>query len=251
VKTVLLVSGLDPSGGAGFLADARVCAEHGVRAVGVVTALTVQDTRGVRAVDVVAPERIAEQLVTLLSDVEVDAVKVGMLGDAEVLARVAAALAQTRAPLVWDPVLWPSRGGVPLFRGDPRPFLAEARVVTPNLAEAGALLGGPVPADVPAMRAAARELCARGARAALVTGGHLDGPRAVDVLAEGDAIVELDGPRADAGPLHGTGCVLSAALACGLAGGAPLSDAARRAKQYLTEKLRAPLTVGQGARVLV
>lgn len=245
--TILVIAGLDPSGGAGLLADARVAAEHGLRVVGVVTALTVQDTGGVRAVEPVGAEVVDEQLAALLQDVEIDAVKIGMLGSAAIARVVARALEATRAPIVWDPVLMPSRGGVALVddpAGAAAALLGEVRLVTPNLAEAAALTGLRVESEAD-MEAAARRL-----GRALVKGGHLPGD-AVDVLADAGEIVYFREARVDAGPLHGTGCVLSTAIASNLARGARLADAVDAAKTYLTKKLRAPLAPGRGARTLV
>jgi hydroxymethylpyrimidine/phosphomethylpyrimidine kinase len=251
VTTVLFVSGLDPSGGAGFLADVRVAAEHGCRAVGVVTATTVQDTSGVRAVTPTPLDVLDEALTTLLADVEVDAVKIGMLGDARAAEVIARALAATRAPVVWDPVLMPSRGGVALLVGDAaaavRALLPEARLVTPNASEAEALTGIRVVDEASACAAAA----AIPGQAVLVKGGHVPGPLAIDVLRDGADVMALAAPRVEAGPLHGTGCVLSSAIACGLGAGAPLAAAVRAAKDYLGAKLAAPLAVGRGARCLV
>lgn len=251
MRTILVIAGLDPSAGAGILADARVAAEHGVRAVGVVTATTVQDTLGVRSATPRAPDEVEEALAVLLSDVEVDAVKVGMLGAARIAAALARALAATRAPVIWDPVLLASRGGVPLLVGDVgdalRVLLPETRLVTPNLAEASLLTGIRIETEDD-MRAAARALPAA---AVLVKGGHLPGVRAVDVLRDGDRFARFDGPRIDAGPVHGTGCVLSTAIACRLAQGASLDEAIAGAKSYLATKLAAPITVGRGARCLV
>jgi hydroxymethylpyrimidine/phosphomethylpyrimidine kinase len=251
VKSVLVIAGLDPSGGAGLLADARVIAEHGLRAVGVVTATTVQDTSGVRSAAPLPADELAEALGVLLSDVEVDAVKIGMLGDARNAEVVARALAATRAPVVWDPVLLPSRGGVPLLAGDVgaavRALLPEARVVTPNVAEAAAMTGV-VALDEASLRAAASALPAAGV---LVKGGHLAGPEALDVLRDGEAFHTFRAPRVDAGPLHGTGCVLSSAIACRLAQGLPLPEACLLAKRYLGVKLVTLLAPGRGARCLV
>jgi hydroxymethylpyrimidine/phosphomethylpyrimidine kinase len=253
MKTILVIAGLDPSGGAGLLADARVATEHGVRVVGVVTALTVQDTMGVRAANPVPREVIADQLAALLADVEVDAVKIGMLADAELAPVVASALAATRAPIVWDPALLPSRGGVPLLAGDAAVakafLLPEVRVVTPNLSEAAALAGCPV-TNLDEMRAAAVALRRAGAAAVLVKGGHLAGDP-TDLLYDGSEVHTYTSPRVDAGPLHGTGCVLSTAIACALAEGAPLPHAVEQARRYLGEKLRHLLSPGRGARVLV
>jgi hydroxymethylpyrimidine/phosphomethylpyrimidine kinase len=230
-----------------------VAAEHGVRVVGVATALTVQDTAGVRAASPVAADVIADQLAALLADVEVDAVKIGMLGDAALAPILVRALAATAAPIVWDPVLLPSRGGVSLLAGDvaaaAAALLPEVRVVTPNLAEAAALTGLTVE-TLDDVRAAAAALRRVGAAAVLIKGGHLPGDP-IDLLHDGDDVRTFAGPRMAAGPLHGTGCVLSSALACALAGGATLAAAVGAAKAYLSTKLAAPLAPGRGARVLV
>ena len=255
MKTILLIAGLDPTAGAGLLADARVAADHGVRAVGVATALTLQDTRGVRAVKPTARPLLADQLRLLLDDLRaVDAVKIGMLGNRALAAIVAQTLRSVRAPIVWDPVLKPSRGRVPLFAGSPRAavreLLALARLVVPNRAEAEALTGVRVD-SLDGMRRAAAALRAAGAAAVLVKGGHLPGARAIDILDDGGAVTEFAARRVDAGDLHGTGCVLSTAIACELAAGASLADAVRSAKAYLTVRLRRPIAVGKGARTLV
>jgi hydroxymethylpyrimidine/phosphomethylpyrimidine kinase len=255
VRTILVIAGLDPSGGAGILADARVAAEHGARVAGVVTALTVQDTQGVRAVEPCSAEVLEDQLRTLLADVEVDAVKIGMLGDAQLARVIADALAATRAPVVWDPVRMPSRGAAALYHGPldeaARLLLPEVRVVTPNLDEACALTDGAKIGDVPAMRRAAAAIRSGGASAVLVKGGHLGEGDAVDVLHDGDTITELSAPRVRTPPLHGTGCVLSTAIACGLATGGSLESSVRAAKDYLGKKLTALITPGRGARTLV
>jgi len=205
----------------------------------------------VRAVVPLPGEAIGDALDALLGDVEVDAVKIGMLGDVRTAEACARSLAATRAPVVWDPVLMPSRGGVPLLQGDParaaRALLAEARLVTPNLAEAEVLTGLRV-ADEAGMRAAASAIPAA---AVLVKGGHLAGGLAVDVLRDGETFARFEAPRVDAGPLHGTGCVLSTAIACSLAVGKPLAASVSDAKVYLGGKLAALLAPGRGARTLV
>lgn len=252
--TLLVIAGLDPTGGAGLLADARVAVDHGVRVVGVTTGLTVQDTTGVRAANGVPGEILAEQLRTLLADVEVHAVKIGMLGSDRAAVAVGDVLAEVRAPIVWDPVVRSSRG-VTLFAGDiglaVKHLLRRVRVVTPNLDEAALLAGMQRIANVAAMRRAAAELREKGAQAVLVKGGHLRASRAVDVLHDGEVIAELDGERIDAGDVHGTGCVLSTAIACGLATGGALYPSVYAAKVYLASKLRQSRVVGRGARVLV
>jgi hydroxymethylpyrimidine/phosphomethylpyrimidine kinase len=252
MRSVLLISGLDPSGGAGLLADVRVVERQGLRAVGVVTALTEQTTAGVRAVHPVGAEVIGAQLTALLSDVEVAAVKIGMLGNAAIAVEVGRALALTAAPVVWDPVLWPTAGRVPLHDGDPLEALAclaeHLTVITPNLAEASALVGFSV-GDLAAMRRAAVVLAGR-TGAALVKGGHLSGSP-VDVLAHAGHVVELPGERETAVDVHGTGCALASALACQLAVGVALEDGARAAAAFVRGLLRQPVTAGRGAPSLL
>ncbi|RMH41107.1 MAG: bifunctional hydroxymethylpyrimidine kinase/phosphomethylpyrimidine kinase [Deltaproteobacteria bacterium] len=252
LPNLLVIAGLDPSGGAGLLADARVAERHGFRAVGVVTGLTEQDTHGVRRANPVPPEIVSAQLRALLSDVAVAAVKIGMLASEAIAAAVADALALTAAPVVWDPVLLPTRGRVALYEGSTsravQLLMPHVRVATPNLAEAAALLGrGPI-ADVDGARAAARALTAAGMEAVLVTGGHLTGDdRGTDVLAFGDVVVEVRGEWiAGDVPVHGTGCALSSALACALARGDDLPAAVRAAKQFVADRLRAPAHPGRG-----
>ncbi len=245
---LLLVSGLDPSGGAGFLADARVVEMHGLRPVGVVTALTVQTTSDVRAAEPVAAELVGAQLTALLSDAEVAAGVIGMLGEEGVAVAVSEGLRLTAAPIVWDPVLRASAGGTALYRGDPRGALALLRdhvtLITPNLAEAEALAGFDV-RDVAAMRRAARAIAGDGV-ACLVKGGHLAGA-VVDVLAAGDDVIDLEGVRVPGGEdVHGTGGALAAAIACHLARGVELPEAVRAATAFVRERLVAPVRSGRG-----
>jgi len=231
MKQILVIAGLDPTGGAGILADARVAALHSVRAVGVVTAHTIQDTHGVRHVVAAPAETVGDEIAALLGDVEVDAVKIGMVASDAIAVAVARALAATAAPIVWDPVLLPSRG-VALFAGDlaaaAGALLPEVGLVTPNVHEAAALAGFAV-VDEDGLRAAV----------------------ARDILRDGDVVSAFDAPRVAAGPVHGTGCVLSSAIACRLAAGEPLAVAVAAAKAFVSERLAAPLAVGRGARCLV
>jgi hydroxymethylpyrimidine/phosphomethylpyrimidine kinase len=255
VPTVLLVSGLDPSAGAGLLADARVAALLDVRAVGVVTAHTVQTTAGVSAAVPVDPALVSDELEALLGDVAVDAVKIGMLGSLAVAAAVARVLRGRGLPVVWDPILRPSRGEAVLLDADPalvlRELLGVTFLVTPNAPEAAALSGLPCE-DLDGQRHAARALRDAGARAALVKGGHITaGTRAIDVLADELGVADLSSPRIAAGPVHGTGCVLATAIACALASGAELREAVDQGRGFLRERLASPLTVGKGARCLV
>ncbi len=253
---LLIIAGLDPTGGAGILADTRVAAHHGLRAVGVVTGLTEQDTSGVRNANVVSTEIVLHQLQSLLSDVEVAAVKIGLLGSEALAGAVAEALALTAAPVVWDPVLLPTRGRVSLYEGSQaravQLLTPHVTVATPNLHEAAALTGGAEISDVEGMEAAAQALRAGGMKAVLVTGGHLSGDRSTDVLAHEGGVERLSGDWIDTGgPVHGSGCALSTALACALARGASLVDAARAAKDFVGSKLRAAAAPGRGMKSIV
>lgn len=251
-RSILVASGLDPSGGAGFLADARLVDRAGYRPVGAVTAETVQDTRAVRRVEPAAAELLEAQLTALLSDVEVAAGKIGLVPDLEVAEALARALALTAAPVVWDPVLTATSGAA-MASADPWDLAArlapEVALITPNLAEAAALLGRRL-VDVAAVRAAASDLAGRLGCAVLIKGGHLSG-EPIDVLAEGKDVTEIAGERVPGPPVHGTGCFLSASIACELAGGASLLDAARSAKEALAERLKAPERPGRGSAAVL
>ncbi|HEU5057105.1 MAG TPA: bifunctional hydroxymethylpyrimidine kinase/phosphomethylpyrimidine kinase [Kofleriaceae bacterium] len=251
----LIISGLDPSGGAGFLADARVVAGEGLRPVGVVSALTEQTTMGVRAVHSPGAELLAAQLGALLADVEVVAGKIGLLADEACAAAIADPLALTGAPIVWDPVLFAGGGGTPLYHGDvARAFdiLADhVALVTPNLVEAEALVGSVVD-SIPAMRRAAEAIAGRGV-ACLVTGGHLEGERLVDVLcAPGERPIELARERvADGENVHGTGCALSTFIACRLARGDSLAEACAAGGAFVGARLAHPVRAGRGHPAIV
>ena len=249
---VLTIAGSDPSGGAGIQADVKTFATLGVFGAAVVTALTAQNTRGVLGIETVSPEFVVLQLDAVLDDLDVRAIKTGMLGRVAVVEAVAARLATGPAvPIVVDPVLVATAGqaltesqAIETIR---RRLLPLAAVVTPNLPEAEALTGRPVstPAE---MHDAARALIDLGARAALVKGGHL-ADAALDVLHDGTTAHELAAPRAP-GTFHGTGCALSAAIAVGLARGATLHDAVVQAKRYVTDAIAGSAPRGRGARPL-
>ena len=252
---VLIVAGLDPSGGAGLIADVRLAASLGCRPVGVVTALTDQNTVGVIAANPVDPAVVSNQLSTLLTDVEVAAVKIGMIASPAIARAVADALALTAAPVVWDPILAPTRGS-PLYEGDLAiavdvlaPHLA---LITPNAIEAEILTGRRVRDQNDAI-GAARELRSRGIPAVLIKGGHLggQGEDVTDLLLESD-VTPLIGPRVPlTEPVHGTGCALSTAIACRLAHGISLREACAQAKELVAERLRTPIHAGRGRASVV
>ncbi|HET6612993.1 MAG TPA: hydroxymethylpyrimidine/phosphomethylpyrimidine kinase [Kofleriaceae bacterium] len=253
---VLVIAGLDPSGGAGILSDVTVARAHGVRPVGVITATTVQDTTGVRAVHPVGAEVVGDQLAALCSDVELGAVKIGMLADEPTAMAVAGALAQTAAPVVWDPVLSPTRGGVALYGGDPAVALAalapHLALLTPNAGEAAALAGIPV-ASASDMARAGAILAERTGAAVLVKGGHAATEGADDVLVTAAGTEHwFRAPRHPGGDaVHGTGCALATAIACGLAGGADLEAAIGAAKAWIRERMVMAEKPGRGAAAIV
>jgi hydroxymethylpyrimidine/phosphomethylpyrimidine kinase len=249
VTVALTVAGSDSGGGAGIQADLKTFAAHGVHGTSALTAVTAQNS--VAVVDYVAldPRMVVAQMDAVASDMPVAAVKTGMLANRAIVEAVAAAVARLELPhLVVDPVMV-AKGGDRLLdplaeRAYVEHLLPLARLVTPNLMEAAALLGRPVE-TLEQMRAAARDLRALGPQAALVKGGHLKGD-AVDVLCDADGILELPAPRIDTANTHGTGCTYSAAIAARLALGASLRDAVRGAKEYVTEAIRRSYSVGRG-----
>jgi hydroxymethylpyrimidine/phosphomethylpyrimidine kinase len=249
MKVALTIAGSDSGGGAGIQADLRTFAAHGVHGTCAITAVTAQNSVEVTDWAALAPALVVKQIETVAADMEVAAVKTGMLANAEIVAAVAETVARLRLPhLVVDPVM-AAKGGHRLLTPEAERALIErlfprAAVVTPNLPEAEALLGRTI-ADVAAMRVAARALIERGARAVVVKGGHLEGD-AVDVFDDGRETFELRAERIATSHTHGTGCTFSAAIAARLALGDPLPDAVRGAKAYLTEAIRGGYAVGRG-----
>jgi hydroxymethylpyrimidine/phosphomethylpyrimidine kinase len=252
IANVLSIAGSDPSGGAGVQADLKAFAALGAYGMAVITALTAQNTQGVRSFQTVEPDFVAEQIDAIFADVRVDAVKVGMVATAEIAAAVADRLRHHAARnVVVDPVMV-SKSGHHLLREDAVAALRDtlvpiARVITPNLPEAGVLLGADAPATPAEMRHCLRGLHRLGAEWVLLKGGHLPGPDSTDLLFNGDVMTELTAARIDTRNTHGTGCTLSSAIAALL----PLHEmveAVRRAKAYLTGAIAASdrLAVGSG-----
>lgn len=254
---VLICAGLDPSGGAGLIADVRVVTELGGRPVGVVTALTVQNTTAVIDTEAMSVELIREQLEFLLSDVEVRGVKIGMIGSSELARSIASGLALTSAPVVWDPVIHPSRGDVPfvdsLFSHALAALMPHVTLLTPNAQELGFLTGKRVASLADAI-AAADAIASKFSIAVLVKGGHLADPEeSIDAIVEANKEpVLLRGRRLASGEhVHGTGCALSSAIATRLALGAELVDACRAAKAFVADRIAHAVLPGRGAAAIV
>ncbi len=239
---VLAIGGLDPTGHAGLAADLRAGSAIQTLVAPVASALTVQDRGGVRRVQAVDPELLSEQLAAVLADLPVGAVKIGLLpGEAQARA-VAAALAGFTGPVVLDPVLGASPGGslveAGLARKLPGLLAGPGRLLTPNLDEAGALLGRDAPHDLEGMRAAGRDLQALGFGAVLVKGGHLQGGRVPDLLMDVGEGLCIEGARVETPNDRGTGCSLATLVAGLLAAGQPLRLACVGAKNALVILLR-------------
>jgi hydroxymethylpyrimidine/phosphomethylpyrimidine kinase len=245
------IAGSDSSGGAGIEADLKTFAALGVYGAAVITALTAQNTKGVFAIHDVPADFIAAQINAVFTDLDVGAVKIGMLGTASAIEVVAAALDRYRPrSVVLDPVLVAS-SGERLLREDAigrmRALISRVRVVTPNLPEAAALLGAPPARDENEMRAQAQKLLSLGAGAVLIKGGHGGGPESVDLLVEADHCLRLAAPRVATKNTHGSGCTFASAIAAGLAKGLPLDEAARQAKAYVSAAIAAADRLGVGS----
>jgi len=245
---VLSIAGFDPSAGAGIVADLKTFAAHNCYGVAVITALTVQNTQGVAAVHPTDPEVLRDSIHALLADGRVKALKIGMLcnqATAEVVEGILAS--NPDLPAVLDPVLRSSNdvdlldaAGLDFVR---RHLLTGATVITPNLREASVLAECSVD-NLDDMKVAARKLVELGARAVVVTGGHLD--KAIDVFFDGTRLESFAGDRVKPDNTHGTGCTFSSAVAANLALGRQLRDAVVLAKAYVVEAIRQAYPVGPG-----
>jgi hydroxymethylpyrimidine/phosphomethylpyrimidine kinase len=246
----LTIAGSDSGGGAGIQADLKTFQAFGVFGTSVLTAVTAQNTRGVRAVHLVPQEIVRLQIDAVAEDLPPEAVKSGMLASA---AQVAAAADGIRAhglePYVLDPVMVASSGDRLLDRDAESELVTQllplATLVTPNLDEAAALLGRSV-SSVAEMQTAARALVEMGAKAALVKGGHLQGDQITDVLWDGEREHIWRRPRLHTRSTHGTGCTLSAAVTAALARGLPLFDAVDAAVEYLARAIATAPDLGSG-----
>jgi hydroxymethylpyrimidine/phosphomethylpyrimidine kinase len=250
MKTVLTIAGSDPSGGAGIQADLKTFAAHGVYGLSVITALTAQSTQAVEGVLEAPTEFVVKQIDAVVTDIRPDAIKTGMLGNAEIVEAVAAKIVEHQLPnVVVDPVMVAKSGaqllsddGVSAVRAK---LLPVADLLTPNVPEAAALLGTPLDSEEYVRRAAV-DIQAMGPRAVLVKGGHFPGDKVVDVLFDGEHFYEYAGARVQTQNTHGTGCTYSSAIAAHLALGEKLPDAVRHAREYLQTALQRAQPLGHG-----
>ena len=250
MKRVLTIAGSDSGGGAGIQADLKAITLLGGYGMSVLTALTAQNTIGVQAIHEVPARFVATQIDSVLSDIGADAIKTGMLANAEIVEVVAKKIREYGAKkVVVDPVMV-AKSGDSLLRKDAQDALTKkliplSMVVTPNLPEASVLAGFKVN-TIEEMRKAARRIYELGAKNVVVKGGHLKG-MASDILYDGKRYVEIEGRRIETKNTHGTGCTFASAIATLLAKGETVSEAVRKAKTFITMAIQSGLPLGKGA----
>jgi hydroxymethylpyrimidine/phosphomethylpyrimidine kinase len=251
VPVALTIAGSDSSGGAGIQADLKTFAAFGVYGASVITALTAQNTRAVSGVHEVPPDFVIAQLNAVFDDLDIAAVKIGMVAQLSTIEALATALSR-KSPkhVVLDPVMVATSGDR-LLSADAVSALRErliplASLITPNLPEAAALLGDSVASDEMAIASQGKRLLAMGARAVLIKGGHGQGSESIDYLFFGSDVIALPAPRIPTANTHGTGCSLSSAIAAGLAKGETLEQAVRGAKTWITAAIAAADRLGVG-----
>jgi len=248
IARALTIAGSDSGGGAGIQADLKTFAALGVYGLSALTAITVQNTQGVRAAQELPPELVAAQIDAVLEDIGADAAKTGMLSSSPIIEAVARCVAKWNMRLVVDPVMV-AKGGDPLLQPEAIKTLATvllplAEVVTPNLFEAEVLTGQRIEA-LDDMRTAAQAIHALGPRHVVVKGGHRVADP-IDVYFDGKRFVELRGERISTRHTHGTGCTFSAAITAFMAQGMPVDAAVASAKHYTTEAIRHAPGLGSG-----
>lgn len=252
---ILAIAGSDSSGGAGIQADIKTITMLGGHAMTAITAVTAQNSVGVQAIAPMAGDMVGEQIASCLSDIGVDAIKIGMLHDADIITHVARALEDVPVPIVLDPVMIATSGAALI---DPAAIAALretlfplAGLITPNLPELGHLVGRSL-ATSEQMVAAAEELAEATGAAVLAKGGHTEDARIIDVLyipataAHGGRAVQFDHARIDTPHTHGTGCTLSSAIATLLGHGQPLVHAVRLGRQFVLRAIEAAPGFGAG-----
>ena len=249
----LTIAGSDCSGGAGIQADLKTFAALGVYGASVITALTAQNTGGVSAIHQVPADFVTAQMDAVFGDLDVRAVKIGMVAQLATIDAIAAGLLRwSPKHIVLDPVMVATSGdrllAADAVAGLRTKLIPRASLITPNLPEAAALLGEPVAASAAEIESQGRRLLAMGCPAVLIKGGHGQGAESIDYLVTGGGIVALAAPRIATKNTHGTGCSLSSAIAAGLAKGEELETAVRNAKAWVSAAIAAAdrISVGHG-----
>lgn len=250
MRTALTIAGSDSSGGAGIQADLKTFQAHGVFGMTALTAVTVQNTQKVYDIQEIRPDIVKGQILCLFDDIDIHAIKIGMVSDVALIDAIADALAQVqRPPVVLDPVMI-SKSGYALLKDDAQQALIDrlfplADVVTPNISEAERLVGHLI-ASTAEMKTAAREILELGVSKVVVKGGHLGETQATDILHDGQTCSELTSPRYATPNTHGTGCTFSSAIAANLALGHSFYEAVANAKTYITGAIQNALDIGRG-----
>jgi hydroxymethylpyrimidine/phosphomethylpyrimidine kinase len=253
IPVALSIAGSDSSGGAGIQADLKTFAALGVYGASVVTALTAQNTKGVSGIHLVPADFVTAQIDAVFGDLDVKAVKIGMVAQLAAIDAIAAGLTRwSPKHIVLDPVMVATSGdrllAADAVEGLRTKLIPRASLVTPNLPEAAALLDEPVAASEAAIASQGERLLAMGCRAVLIKGGHGQGAESIDYLVRGNGTIALAAPRIATTNTHGTGCSLSSAIAAGLAKGEELETAVRNAKAWISAAIAAAdrLDVGHG-----
>jgi len=247
----LTIAGSDSSGGAGIQADLKTFAALGVYGASVITALTAQNTSGVSGIHRVPADFVTAQIDAVFSDLDVQAVKIGMVAQLATIDAIAAGLARwSPRHVVLDPVMVAS-SGERLLAADAvgrlrTRLIPRASLITPNLAEAAALLDQPVAVGEAAIERQGESLLAMGCPAVLIKGGHGQGAESIDYLVRGSGIIALAAPRIATRNTHGTGCSLASAIAAGLAKGEEMETAVRNAKAWISAAIAAAERIGVG-----
>ncbi|MEK6691926.1 MAG: bifunctional hydroxymethylpyrimidine kinase/phosphomethylpyrimidine kinase [Nitrospirota bacterium] len=252
MQKVLTIAGSDPSGGAGIQADLKVFSSFGVYGMAVISALTAQNTEGIYDIMDVPPEFVDNQLISVLRDMNIDAVKTGMLYSPEIIEIIRRVFNDYKIKnLVVDPVIKSSTGTLLIKEGAiekiKKTLFPLATIVTPNIYEASVLSGISIK-DINEMKQAAKILKDLGAETVIITGGHLE-DEAIDILYDGKEFFEMKGEKIK-GTYHGSGCVYSAAITAYLALGYSIKDSALRAKDFVTKAIKNSYSLGKGLRVL-
>ncbi|MDP2778905.1 bifunctional hydroxymethylpyrimidine kinase/phosphomethylpyrimidine kinase [Devosia sp.] len=257
IPVALTIAGSDSGGGAGIQADLKTFAAFGVFGTSAITSVTAQNTMRVEAVHTIPAEMVAVQVKAVFADLAVGAIKIGMLGNADIITAVAQSLAGYSAgPIVLDPVLAATSGARLLSEQALDTLitrlLPRTRLLTPNLPEAAALTNSPIAQDEVAMVNQAKVLLGMGAQAVLIKGGHGTGKQSVDLLVDANGTMRFTSERLEVGELHGGGCVFSSAIAAGLARGCPLIASITQAKHFISQAIAAAPSqaLGSGARLL-
>ncbi|ADY56672.1 phosphomethylpyrimidine kinase [Syntrophobotulus glycolicus DSM 8271] len=249
MKKALTIAGSDSSGGAGIQADLKTFSAHGVFGMSVITAITAQNTQGVFAVQDISPEMIGRQIDAIFDDIDVDALKIGMVSVTDTIKVIAEKLQEYHfSQIVLDPVMI-SKSGYSLLQPEAGEALIKyllplAMVVTPNIPEAEVITGLHIE-TLADMKKAAKAIHDLGAANVLIKGGHMEDD-ATDILFDGEKYLEYPGRRIDTKHTHGTGCTLSSSITANIARGIPVERAVEQSKRYITTAIEHSLAIGKG-----